>query len=357
MVLFMAHRTPIRTDEFWMRRALNLARRGLGLTTPNPAVGAVLVHKDKEIGSGFHLRAGSPHAEVIALANCRRGLPLPPETTLYVTLEPCSTHGRTPPCTEAIMRAKPSRVVIGTIDPNPAHAGRGIDLLRASGLEVQTGVLESECRGLNRAFNKWIVSKIPWVIAKAAFTLDGRLALVNERWLSSVNSRKFVQKIRAAVDAIVVGRGTILHDDPQLTVRSPVRPVSGQNPWRIILEGRGSIPKTSRVLNDEFQERTLCIKQNSAKEALQFIGKIPVLSVLLEGGGSVLGSFIEEDLIDEIYFCLTPHIGGGPVVTRRNGRSLDQAKFFPHTRHFKIGNDVWVHALRDSDVGILPALE
>ncbi len=352
----MADQFHNESDEVWMRRALELAVQGLGCTTPNPAVGAVLVQDGKEIASGFHRRAGGPHAEIVALSSCPCGLPLPSETTLYVTLEPCSTHGRTPPCTEAIIRAKPKRVVVGTIDPNPAHAGRGIKLLRENGIEVITGVLEKECRGLNRAFNKWIVSRIPWVIAKVALTLDGRLDLPRERWLSSAHSRKLVQKIRSMVDAVVVGRGTVLRDNPQLTVRGRFQKIRPEKPWRVVLTGRGSIPKTSRILNDEFRERTVCITESDPMKALRLIGQLPALTILLEGGGTVLGSFIVNDLVDEVYFCLTPHIGAGPVVTGGPGLAMEQTQFFSAPSYFKVANDIWAHALRKSDVGIVPAL-
>jgi diaminohydroxyphosphoribosylaminopyrimidine deaminase/5-amino-6-(5-phosphoribosylamino)uracil reductase len=207
-------------DEKFMRAALREARRGLGQTSPNPAVGAVIVRAGRIVARGHHRRAGLPHAEIEALQVLRQPQ-LARRATLYVTLEPCSTHGRTPPCVEAIVRHSFARVVIGAIDPNPAHAGRGVELLRAAGIDVVTGVLESECRELNVAFNKWIVTGLPFVIAKAALSLDGRLTRPpgEGQWLSNAASRADAHRLRASVDAILIGAGTLRADNPRLTVR------------------------------------------------------------------------------------------------------------------------------------------
>ena len=233
-------------DEKFMRAALREARRGVGRTSPNPAVGAVIVRGGRVVARGFHRCAGMPHAEIeamTALKNPRLGA----GRRIYVTLEPCSTHGRTPPCVEAIVRGGFARVVIGAIDPNPAHAGRGGELLRGAGIEVKTGVLEDECRELNVAFNKWIVTGLPFVIAKAALSLDGRLTRPpgEGQWLSNAASRADAHRLRASVDAILVGAGTVRADNPRLTVRACRRGAAavarGARGARPSAEGRASL--------------------------------------------------------------------------------------------------------------------
>jgi diaminohydroxyphosphoribosylaminopyrimidine deaminase/5-amino-6-(5-phosphoribosylamino)uracil reductase len=208
-------------DEKLMRAALREAERGLGLTSPNPTVGAVIVRSGRIIARGWHHQAGQPHAEIEALSALRNPRQAK-GATLYVTLEPCSTHGRTPPCVEAILRAGLARVVVGATDPNPRHAGRGIELLRAAGVETVTGVLEAECVALNEGFNKWIVTGMPWVIAKAGLSLDGRLTRPpgEGQWLTSPESRADAMRLRARVDAILIGANTLRADNPRLTLRA-----------------------------------------------------------------------------------------------------------------------------------------
>ena len=202
-----------------MRAALLEARRGLGLTSPNPAVGAVLVIDGKIVTKGHHKRAGFPHAEIECLRGYKK--PIPKNAVLYVTLEPCSTVGRTGPCTRAIIEAGVRRLVIGEIDPNPRHAGHGIELLKRAGLNVRAGVLVTECSALNEAFNKWIRTRRPFVIAKCGMSLDGRLSPPPRemKWITSTASRRHAQQLRAQVDAILIGAETLRVDDPRLTVR------------------------------------------------------------------------------------------------------------------------------------------
>jgi diaminohydroxyphosphoribosylaminopyrimidine deaminase / 5-amino-6-(5-phosphoribosylamino)uracil reductase len=206
-------------DEPFMRAALREARRALGRTSPNPAVGAVLVHRGKIISRGYHERPGGPHGEVRCLTSLSG--PVPAGSTLYVTLEPCSTVGKTGRCTDAIMRAGVAHVVVGAVDPNPRHNGRGVAALRRAGISVRLGVLESECRCLNEGFNKWVATRRPFVIAKCGMSLDGRLtqAAGSGRWMTSAASRRDAQQVRAQVDALLVGAETIRTDDPRLTVR------------------------------------------------------------------------------------------------------------------------------------------
>lgn len=292
-----------------MKLALAEARKGLGHTSPNPAVGAVLVSDGKVIAKGYHHRAGLPHAEIEALKKAKNAK----GATLYVTLEPCSTHGRTGPCTEAVIAAGIKRVVIGAIDPNPAHAGRGVQILRNAGLEVTAGVLEKECTELNKAFNKWVVTKMPFVIAKAGMTLDGRITLPpgEGQWITSPASRADAQKLRAVVDAILVGAETVRVDNPKLTVRG-IR--SARQPWRVVLTRTGNLPADAHLFTDEHKERTLVFQGEPFSSVLRELGKRGITSVLIEGGGEVLGQAFDERLVDEVVFYIAPILGGGPKV-------------------------------------------
>ena len=224
------------SSETWMRLALREARRGVGRTSPNPAVGAAIVSaQGRLLAKGWHRGAGSPHAEIEAIRRLARP-GLARGATLFVTLEPCSTHGRTPPCVDAIIAAGFARVVVAATDPNPAHAGRGLQLLAAAGIEVIPGVLAAEATALNRAFNKWIVTGLPFVIAKCALSVAGRITRLPSEgpWLTSERSRADVHRLRAQVDAILIGAGTLRADNPRLTVRG-VRGMRGaRQPWRVI---------------------------------------------------------------------------------------------------------------------------
>ena len=205
----------------YMPQALELAKLAWGRTSPNPMVGALIVKHDRIIGRGYHRKAGTPHAEINALADCRHS---PAGATLYVTLEPCSTYGRTPPCTDAIIKAGISRVVIGCLDPNPKHAGKGVEILRRAGIEVEYPVLEEECLRLNEAFFKWITTGTPFVLLKMAMTLDGKIATVDgdSQWVTGVGAREEVQVLRQWADAIMVGGETARRDHPALTVRNEI---------------------------------------------------------------------------------------------------------------------------------------
>jgi len=330
-------------DEKFMRAALREARRGLGQTSPNPAVGAAIVCGERIVARGFHRRAGLPHAEIEALRALRQSR-LARGATLYVTLEPCSTHGRTPPCVEAIIGSGFARVVIGAIDPNPVHAGRGVEVLRAAGLEVVTGVLEAECRALNVAFNKWIVRGIPFVIAKAALSLDGRLTrpLGEGQWLSNAASRADAHRQRANVDAILIGAGTLRSDDPRLTVRG-VR--GGRQPWRVILAGHERLPKGAQVFTDEHRGRTLVFRDKSLAAVLRDLGKRQITNVLIEGGGRVLGAAFDQRLVDRVHFYLVPLVCGGPnVIGGRGAASTVASLELKDPSYLKIGDDLCLSA-------------
>ena len=207
-------------ESDFIRRALRLARRGYGTTSPNPLVGAVVVKQGEVIGQGWHRRAGGPHAEIEALLDAERKGHSPRGATLYVTLEPCSTLGRTPPCTDAIIAAGIKRVVVGATDPNPAHAGRGFSILKRAGIAVTPGIYAGDCARLNEAFNHWIVNGTPFVTVKAAMTLDGKIATASgeSKWITGEKARAYGMKLRQGADAILVGINTVLADDPSLTL-------------------------------------------------------------------------------------------------------------------------------------------
>jgi diaminohydroxyphosphoribosylaminopyrimidine deaminase/5-amino-6-(5-phosphoribosylamino)uracil reductase len=294
-------------DRRYLRRALELARLGSGLTLPNPRVGAVLVRGGKIIGEGHHQRAGTPHAEVHAVADAKKRGHAVTGATLYVTLEPCSTHGRTPPCTELILREKIARVVFAATDPNPAHAGAAMRLLRAAGVEVSAGLLAEEAAALNRDFNWWIVHQRPWVTAKIALSLDGRIVAPpgDDRWLTSSAARTAAHELRWEADAILVGAETARQDNPQLTVRLPGRRGKVQ-PWRIVMTRSGKLPRTLHLFSDRHRDRTFVFQNTPLKEVLSALGALEISHVLIEGGGQILTEALREKLVNEVAFFVAP---------------------------------------------------
>ncbi|HZL13590.1 MAG TPA: bifunctional diaminohydroxyphosphoribosylaminopyrimidine deaminase/5-amino-6-(5-phosphoribosylamino)uracil reductase RibD, partial [Verrucomicrobiae bacterium] len=259
-------------DFYHLRVALNLAKRGCGATSPNPMVGAVLVKGGKVIGRGWHWRAGLPHAEIEALLDAKKNNFNPRGATLYVTLEPCCTHGRTPPCTEKIISAGIKKIVAGATDPNPKHAGKGFQILRRAGIEVVHGVLNDECTKLNETFNHWIVQRTPWVTVKAAMTLDGKIATASgeSKWITGEKARARGMKLRQSADAILVGVNTILADNPSLTIRRVQNPKSKvqseKKLRRIILDSMARTPLNAKVISDEFAKlTTIVVSKNAPK--------------------------------------------------------------------------------------------
>jgi diaminohydroxyphosphoribosylaminopyrimidine deaminase/5-amino-6-(5-phosphoribosylamino)uracil reductase len=298
-------------EAIFMQAALGEARRGLGLTSPNPAVGAVLVIGNRIVARGHHRRAGGPHAEVECLA--RFGRALPKTATMYVTLEPCSTTGRTGPCTTALIDAGLKKLVVGANDPNPNHAGRGIEVLRRAEIDVHAGVLAGECAKLNENYNKWITTGLPFVIAKCGMSLDGRLTAPphESQWLTSAASRRNAQRLRAQVDAILVGAETIRADNPRLTVRGQA---GAKQPWRIVLSRSGKLPRQAKIFGDQFRERTLVYRQSSMANLLRDLGSREITGVLIEGGGEVLGQALDERVIDRVQIYLAPRFTGGATL-------------------------------------------
>ena len=328
-------------DERFMRAALAEARKGLGLTSPNPAVGAVLVLKNKIAARGHHHRAGSAHAEIECLA--KFGHRIPADATLYATLEPCSTMGRTGPCTETIIESGIRKAVIGAIDPNPKHSGRGIELLRKAGLDVRVGVLSAECTELNENYNKWIRTGIPFVIAKCGMSLDGRLTAPpsESRWLTSAPSRRHAQELRARVDAILVGAETVRADDPRLTVRGK----SGtKQPRRIVLSRSGKLSRAARIFTDRFAESTTVYREIGLRDLLRKLGTEEITSVLIEGGGDVLGQALDQHLIDKVQIYAAPIFTGGPTVAfaGAGADSTQSARHVTRIRYERIADDICV---------------
>jgi diaminohydroxyphosphoribosylaminopyrimidine deaminase / 5-amino-6-(5-phosphoribosylamino)uracil reductase len=326
-------------DEVFMSAALAEARRGLGSVSPNPAVGAVLVKGERVVSAGYHQASGLPHAEIECLASAAGGSLR--SSTLYVTLEPCSTIGRTPPCTDAIVRAGVGRVVIGANDPNPLHSGRGIDQLRAAGIEVTTGILAAECSRINEAFNKWIVTGKPFVIAKCGMSLDARLTrrLGESRWLTGRAARRHARQLRAHVDAVLIGAETLRRDNPRLTTRGMP---GARQPWRIVLSRSGKLPRDRHLFTDRFAARTLVYRGKTLPQVLNDLGRREITSVLIEGGGNVLGQAFDAHLVDKVQFYLAPLLTGGPVLAvpgKGAGSTVDGAKL-SMVQFEKIGPDL-----------------
>ncbi|MDB6122894.1 MAG: riboflavin biosynthesis protein RibD [Pedosphaera sp.] len=326
-----------------MRTALMLARRGYGSASPNPMVGAVLVKQGKVIGKGWHHRAGCPHGEIEALLNAKAQGNNPAGATLYVTLEPCCTHGRTPPCTEAIKAAGIKKVIVAATDPNPAHAGKAFKLLERAGIQIQHGLLEAEVSRLNDAFNHWIVQRTPFVIVKAAMTLDGKIAMASgeSKWITGEKSRAYGMKLRQGADAILVGINTVLADDPSLTWRRTEgggRKAEKSRLRRIILDSQARTPLKAKVVSDEFVGLTTVVVSKSApvqrvkqlrkrgvnvlvaperkgkidlRWLLKRLGAEGVASLLVEGGGEVNASFLLAGYAHRVAFFYAPKILGG----------------------------------------------
>ncbi len=326
-------------DEQFMRAALAEARKGLGLTSPNPAVGAVIVRGNRIVARGYHRAAGQPHAEIEAI----RALRSPAQAagaTLYVTLEPCSTHGRTPPCTDAIIKAGFGRVVYGATDPNPSHAGRARKLLAAAGIEVTDGVLAGECAALNVAWNHWITTGMPYVIAKCGMSLDGRIGSHPEaRWITTEASRQDAMRLRAQVDAILVGGNTVRIDNPHLTLRG----VSGRQPWRVVWSRRGDLPCDAHLFTDEHRASTLVFRKQSLAQTFRELGRRNITSVLIEGGGQTLGEAFDRGLVHRAVFYVAPKFLGGSISAIAGRGALESSeRRLRDVRFERIGDDLKV---------------
>jgi len=351
-----------------MKRALTLARKGVGRTSPNPAVGCVILKDGTIVGEGWHRKAGEPHAEVNALqkaGEAARG------ADLYVTLEPCSHTGKTPPCCDALIRAGVKRVVVGMKDPNPLVNGAGVVRLKQAGIETVCGVLEEECRQINRAFIRHITTGFPFVTYKCAMTLDARTATVTgeSRWISCETSRKYAHKMRAANDAIMVGVGTVIADNPELTVRH----VKGRNPIRVIVDTTLRTPENANVIKGESAKTTiiattesdpdlhlrytsrgatvlLCEELDgrvSISDLLRKLGGIGIQSILLEGGSRLAGDMLKHSLIDECLIFIAPKILGSdgfPPFALHGITSMADSFRLSFGHVAQIGEDLIIHA-------------
>lgn len=301
-------------DLRWMSAALDQAKRGVGMTSPNPPVGAVVVKDDMIIGWGYHKRAGEPHAEVEAIHDAVTRFPKHlPGSTLYVTLEPCCTAGRTPPCTDAIKNARISRVVYGTRDPNPRHQGRADEVLDAARIKVASGVMEQECKDLIRPFAKWVTTGLPYVIAKAGQSLDGRITRPTgeSQWITSDAARAHALRLRSRVDAIIVGAETVRRDNPRLTLREANVSQGKLQPWRVVMTRSGALPMDAHLFTDEFKDRTVVLRGLDFPDVLRELGNRGVTSVLVEGGGIVLGRAFSCQMVDEVAWYIAPRLCGG----------------------------------------------
>ena len=302
-------------EERWMRRALELAKRAGEGTRPNPRVGAVVVKGGKLKGAGFHRRAGEPHAEAIALQKAgvsARG------ADLYVTMEPCSTHGRTPPCTGAIRRVGIRRVIYGSSDADPRNAERSERILRQAGIRVVRGILQRECDQLNEDYFHWTRTHRPWVVLKLAMTLDGALAAPGRRWITGPEARGEVQKIREGCDAILVGAETVRKDNPRLTVR-----IAGirQQPWRAVVTKSGRLPPRAGVFTDAHRGRTVVYRSRSWEDVLKDLYERGARRLLVEGGAKTAAGLIAAGKINEVVLFFSPESAeqGYPRVTDWGG--------------------------------------
>ncbi len=369
MMKSKATRTSALKDEFYMKTALRLARKGEGRTSPNPMVGAVIVRGSRIVGQGYHREFGDKHAEIRAIESASGNLR---GATFYITLEPCGHFGKTPPCLDRILEAKPSRVVVGSADPNPRVSGKSIRSLRRHGIEVTTGILEKECRALNEVFFKYMTTGYPFVTVKYAQTFDGRIATRSghSRWISSPFSLKLAHRLRSLHDSILVGAGTVLKDDPELTCRL----VKGRNPRRVIVDSSLEIPLSSRILLDQDRAKTMIFTTASdhreklkilndrgvdirvvegdqrgrinLRELLRALGQEGISSVLVEGGSRIITSFLKAGLADRLVIITAPKIIGKGIeaVGDLGIDDLDRAVRLEVKKIIRKGDDIVLDA-------------
>jgi diaminohydroxyphosphoribosylaminopyrimidine deaminase/5-amino-6-(5-phosphoribosylamino)uracil reductase len=358
--------------EKYMRRALSLARRGMGKTAPNPAVGCVIVRDGVVVGEGWHKKAGGPHAEIHALARAGASAQ---KADVYVTLEPCAHFGKTPPCAEALIAAGVARVYAGMVDPNPRVSGKGLEKLRAAGIEATAGFLEDACRLVNEPFIKHVTTGLPFVILKSALTLDGKSATAkgDARWITSERSRRFVHKLRSQVDAIMVGVGTVIADDPLLNSRIP----GGKDPLRVVVDSRLRIPLHARMLHQESGTKTvvatvsddaaviasiretgadvLICREKSGRvdlhDLMVRLGAMQLQSVLLEGGSTLAGEALRQGVIDKVKLFYAPKLvgGDGPGLFAGKGVArMEDAVRLRNVTYTRFGEDLLIQGYPES---------
>lgn len=351
-------------DKHYMQRAIDLAARALGKTSPNPMVGCVVVKDGRIVGEGFHTAAGQPHAEVAALTDAGDVA----DATVYVSLEPCSHHGRTPPCAELLAKLKPSRVIAAMEDPNPLVSGRGLQVLRNAGIQVEVGLLEDKARQLNEVFIKYITTGLPFVIAKCGMSLDGKVATHtgDSKWITGEKSRAHAHHLRQRVDAILVGRRTVSLDDPSLTARLPES--KNYNPIRVILDGRKRLHHEHKIFKQPREAPTWIVTTTARTydnadavlkvsgepgdinllELMQELGRREVTSVLIEGGGATLASAFAANIVDKVAFYVAPKIIGGHdalgAVAGVGAVTLDDATELKGMQAINVGEDILIEA-------------
>jgi diaminohydroxyphosphoribosylaminopyrimidine deaminase/5-amino-6-(5-phosphoribosylamino)uracil reductase len=355
-------------DKDYMLKALQLAQRGLGKVEPNPVVGAVIIKNGKVIGSGWHKKFGGPHAEINALADCKKHRTDPKGAMMYVTLEPCCHYGKTGPCTDALIAAKLKRVVVATIDPSKHANGKGIRQLRKAGIKVDVGLYEEGARILNAPFMKFAKTSKPWVTLKWAQSIDGKLASTKSRWISCEESRKDAHKLRRRVGAILAGINTVLKDDPLLTPR----PDGDKKPIRVVLDNRLRIPLNCKLLATAKKVPVLIVTQNKmlrTKKAKQIIskgaeilgcaknpksnvqillgqlGKRGIQHLLVEGGAKVIGSFLKENLADEIIVYIAPKLLDKKGNTEIGTSLIDNYAQMHYVNAKRLGDDIKINGL------------
>ncbi|HWR44793.1 bifunctional diaminohydroxyphosphoribosylaminopyrimidine deaminase/5-amino-6-(5-phosphoribosylamino)uracil reductase RibD [Sporomusa sp.] len=355
-------------DEYYMRQALTIAQYAEGRTSPNPLVGAVIVNEGRIVGQGWHRQAGTPHAEIHALAQAGD---LAKGATVYVTLEPCSHHGRTGPCADALIQAGVKKVVVAMTDPNPLVAGNGLTRLRSAGIDVVEGVLAAEAAKINEVFIKWIVTGMPWGVLKTAMSLDGKIAAYtgHSKWITCSAAREHVHKLRDTYDGILVGIGTVLADNPELTTRLPS---TGQNPVRIIVDSMARTPLSAKVVTDGQAQTIIAVSWAAPAERVEalrsrgvevltleqtptgidlrhlfkILGERRITSVLVEGGAAINASVLAANLIDKVHCFIAPKILGGKNAPSPVGGmgipAVDQAIMLEETTAESIGTDILI---------------
>jgi len=333
----------VKSNDF-MRRALTLAASQKGKTSPDPMVGAVIVKNGKIISEGYHSEPKTPHAEAWAIEKAggkAKG------ATLYVNLEPCCFFEtkNNPPCSEAIINAGIKKVVIAMVDPNPKVSGRGIGELKKAGIKVEVGLLGDEARKLNEVFVKYITTGIPFVTLKTAMTLDGKIATGtgDSFWVSGKEAQKYAHRLRVENDAVMVGIGTVKKDDPALTVRH----VRGRNPLKIVVDPKHELSPKSKILSFEPEKALVCSPaKGGLKKLMKKLGKAKITSILLEGGGKLNASAIEEKIVDKVIFFIAPKIAGGEkAITPVEGDGIKKMRNALPIKHWsfqKIGADILV---------------
>jgi len=344
-------------DEIMMKRCITLAKKGAGYVSPNPLVGSVIIKNGKVIGEGYHKKYGEPHAEANAIADAKLKGHSVKGGKLYVNLEPCSHFGKRPPCANLLVQEKISEVIIGMKDPYEKVNGKGIKILKKAGIKVTTGVLENECKELNKFFVKYITEKRPYVTLKIAQSLDGGIVLLNHKskYITNKESRKYVHQLRSRYDAVLIGKNTALHDNPDLTVRE----LKGRNPIRIVIDKNLSLPKNLKLFTDSHKDKTYIIsnKKDTERNLISIKGRITIRkilkelyllginSVLIEGGANLFSQFIKEDLFDDIYTFIAPKILGSSKTAFNcfSIKNLGQAKNLNFGFYKNLDNDILLY--------------